>query len=702
MRRRSDSWINATQILKVADFDKPQRTRILEREVQRGVHEKVQGGYGKYQGTWVPLDRARAIANQYNVEELLMPIFNFRPSTESPPLAPKHITAASTKPRPARAAGRPALVKRASSKLSTGKPGPGRRPKSQFVAELPPPPPPPPVLQAPPSEDSFDDGVDGDVMSEMDPLDDPSAASLASSSASENGFEDVDIADHPSQHSAGMTLKRKRSEMEHDPLAMYELSSPHQHHHHHHGGHHGGHPHDSRRISYSDELLDYFMTKDIEVPEFLNNPPPDFDVNEIIDTEGHTAIHWAAAMGDLKVIDLLVRAKANIFATNKRGETPLMRAVLFTNNHDRKSFPRLVETLRGTIFLHDKFHSTVFHHIAATTSSRNKLLAARFYDEVLLQKLSEAHTIDEIAHFLNAKDMHGDTALTISARNDAKKCVRTLLGYTASADIPNNRGETADRLIMASEERRQAPHRCSSSSPFTGTHDPPLNPSLPPYLPHTSEAAIAATKKVIPLMAEMLEGLATAFDRELQDKEEDHQQAHQLLAASTAEIEAVRMAAHEALLPYDGDDAVLAADSARLQAEAAALAEELRATLERNQGFELSQWIHTEELAEQSTDGEVTEAELLERMSAARALAAAQSDRQALMDTIVRAFARSGAGGKMGDYRRLIALSCGLLPDDVEKLLPEILKDLEAGGAVVQEGEMGGVGGGQMGWDVVG
>jgi hypothetical protein len=50
MRRRSDSYLNATQILKVADFDKPQRTRILEREVQIGQHEKVQGGYGKYQG----------------------------------------------------------------------------------------------------------------------------------------------------------------------------------------------------------------------------------------------------------------------------------------------------------------------------------------------------------------------------------------------------------------------------------------------------------------------------------------------------------------------------------------------------------------------------------------------------------------------------------------------------------------------------
>ena len=50
MRRRSDDWINATHILKIAGFDKPARTRILEREVQKGVHEKIQGGYGKYQG----------------------------------------------------------------------------------------------------------------------------------------------------------------------------------------------------------------------------------------------------------------------------------------------------------------------------------------------------------------------------------------------------------------------------------------------------------------------------------------------------------------------------------------------------------------------------------------------------------------------------------------------------------------------------
>lgn len=52
MRRRNDSYVNATQILKVAGVDKGRRTKILEKEVLPGKHEIVQGGYGKYQGTW--------------------------------------------------------------------------------------------------------------------------------------------------------------------------------------------------------------------------------------------------------------------------------------------------------------------------------------------------------------------------------------------------------------------------------------------------------------------------------------------------------------------------------------------------------------------------------------------------------------------------------------------------------------------------
>jgi len=52
MRRIDDSFMNATQILKVAGFAKPKRTKILEKEILSGEHEKIQGGYGKYQGTW--------------------------------------------------------------------------------------------------------------------------------------------------------------------------------------------------------------------------------------------------------------------------------------------------------------------------------------------------------------------------------------------------------------------------------------------------------------------------------------------------------------------------------------------------------------------------------------------------------------------------------------------------------------------------
>ncbi|KAI8908536.1 transcription regulator HTH, apses-type DNA-binding domain-containing protein [Gorgonomyces haynaldii] len=76
MRRRSDGWINATHILKVAGVEKGKRTKILEREVHHEPHEKIQGGFGKYQGTWVPVERGRQFAIQYQVESLLKPILD--------------------------------------------------------------------------------------------------------------------------------------------------------------------------------------------------------------------------------------------------------------------------------------------------------------------------------------------------------------------------------------------------------------------------------------------------------------------------------------------------------------------------------------------------------------------------------------------------------------------------------------------------
>src|SRR5436190_9116925 len=77
MRRHSDSWLNATQILKVAGIDKGKRTKVLEKEILIGEHEKVQGGYGKYQGTWIKFERGVEFCRQYGVEELVRPLLTY-------------------------------------------------------------------------------------------------------------------------------------------------------------------------------------------------------------------------------------------------------------------------------------------------------------------------------------------------------------------------------------------------------------------------------------------------------------------------------------------------------------------------------------------------------------------------------------------------------------------------------------------------
>lgn len=82
MRRKDDSWLNATQILKIAGIEKAKRTKVLEREILVGEHEKVQGGYGKYQGTWIPYYRGVDLCKQYGVYEMLRPLLDFEPSNQ--------------------------------------------------------------------------------------------------------------------------------------------------------------------------------------------------------------------------------------------------------------------------------------------------------------------------------------------------------------------------------------------------------------------------------------------------------------------------------------------------------------------------------------------------------------------------------------------------------------------------------------------
>ncbi|ORZ14022.1 hypothetical protein BCR42DRAFT_377292 [Absidia repens] len=409
MRRREDDYMNATQILKVADFAKAQRTRILEREVQTGVHEKIQGGYGKYQGTWIPLDRAIELARRYDVFEILSPILLFQRGGASPPPAPKHSTSNTYKPKTPKVPKTakmtkkqklamelehqkqlaainymvPPLLNQGAGLVST--PGSGR--SRPFVGYKQPPP-----TYYPPE---------------------------SSSSANHN------------QHyylngSESMTTVDEEEVMEDIDHDTYDSDEP-----------------------YDVQLLRHFISGDNRVPTILLHPPSDLDFNIIIDDEGHTSLHWAAAMGHLKIVKLLLHHGADASRVNYRGQTALIRSVLFTNNFELRCFPHMLEMLRTTIFNIDKKDQTVFHHIAATAGWKGKVHASRYYMDCMMAKIRSRR--EDLVQILNVQDVYGDTALTIAARIGNKKLVQLLVGAGANALLVNEEGKRPQDYIMEFE-----------------------------------------------------------------------------------------------------------------------------------------------------------------------------------------------------------------------------------------------------------
>ncbi|KAL5396558.1 hypothetical protein PMIN06_010963 [Paraphaeosphaeria minitans] len=643
MRRRADDWINATHILKVADYDKPARTRILEREVQKGVHEKVQGGYGKYQGTWIPLHDGRMLAERNGVLEKMLPIFDYIPGDRSPPPAPKHATAASSRPKAARAtaaAAAAAAQARANAFVSNS--------QSQVADDPYEAPAQPPHLY----RDETPDNVT--VVSE-----------------SMLGDQDMLTA---SQYSAS-SRKRKRGA---DQMSVE----------------------DTQHQMWADALLDYFMLLDsdegfVAPPE----PPPSVNLDRAIDDKGHSAMHWAAAMGDLEVVKELIRRGARIDCASNNLETPLMRAVMFTNNHDKGTMQSMIKIFLQTVVRSDWFGSTVFHHIAATTSSSNKYSCARYYLDCIINKLSETWIPDEITRLLNAQDQNGDTTIMIAARHGARKCVRSLLGRNVSVDIANKKGETADDLIRELNQRRRmhGRPRQASSSPFAppldqrmnghGSHLDDLVPSLSLPFPslstresqrteYRSQTASHLMTKVAPTLLEKCEELAAAYEAELQEKEAESLDAERVVKKRQAELEATRKQVSELMGMHNGlhmdlDQGEEDADRQQ-EEELQTLVEEAESLLEIEQMTELRRICAS---APQANPNSAVD--LAEKMRLALLLHRAQLERQEMVREVVGNLSVAGMGEKQGVYKSLIAKAIGEREEDIESMLPEILKELE-------------------------
>lgn len=628
MRRRADDWINATHILKAAGFDKPARTRILEREVQKGVHEKVQGGYGKYQGTWIPLPEGRQLAERNNILTKIAPIFDYVPGDRSPPPAPKH-SSAPAKPRaPRKSTNRSAATEIFNVVQPNRSMGPPTLPHDHQQYEI---------------NTQFDDNESIEQ------------ASMETSSM---------IADEEMLQMSHGGRKRKRGMNEPSVMSISE----------------------QEHILYGDQLLDYFMTVG-DAPQATRihppKPPDNFQVDRAIDDSGNTALHWACSMGDLDIVQDLLRRGADIKALSIHEETPLVRAVLFTNNYEKRTFPALLDFLLDTISFRDWFGATLFHHISETTRSKGKWKSSRYYCEVLLDKLCKTCSQDEIDLLLSCQDDNGDTAALVASRNGAFRLVNMLLTHCLRAgDLMNKKGETANSIT---QQRSHAEHDIPPApSSVTMMNDQIEGPggdlinsdhhSIAP--PVDSGVTSDLLTKISTIMSEANKKLAVTYGNSKINQQDSNDIANP--EALYEQLESDRQKIQKQM-------AVMTAKETEYESSDRQLGryEKLRATyeslLEQAQHARLIQQLNNgaPPKAPEPDLSALSSEELLGRYQLARELCTAQKTRRGTVKDLAQQTADAGVSTKFDVHRKLVALATGLKEEELDPMAAELAETLE-------------------------
>ncbi|KAG5979791.1 hypothetical protein E4U55_004749 [Claviceps digitariae] len=432
MRRRHDSWLNATQILKVAGVDKGKRTKILEKEIQTGEHEKVQGGYGKYQGTWIMFERGVEVCRQYGVEDLLRPLLTYDMGQDGG-IAGRGDFNTPTKEQ-AMAAQRKRLYNSSMDGRANGMSGtffknisstashavaaiskarfdsPGPRSRNGPTR--------PPSFSRQPSMQNADDfpgtsqqsftsdyGQQADCSAFSTQQGGGGGVAMSAVSESEPPRKRPRVTMTPTDSFSGYGQNNNSSS--NNNMEMYASTFP-------------GSPTEPNESflftqnaandrSFEEEgngplpPLPYEMSPDVELKRgmlmglFMDSSTSDASKHDMlrkftsaeldmpIDAQSHTALHWAATLARMSLLRTLIAAGSSPYRVNASGETALMRACLVTNSMDQGSFPDLLEVLGGTIEARDQKGRTVLHHIAVTSAVKGRNAASRYYLESLLE-----------------------------------------------------------------------------------------------------------------------------------------------------------------------------------------------------------------------------------------------------------------------------------------------------------------------------
>lgn len=479
MRRRNDSSFNATQILKVAGLDKTKRTKILEREVHTGTHEKVQGGYGKFQGTWIPYDRAVALSQQYGVYEDLKPLFLFNVSSEEANDTP-------TKEQ-AIAAQKKKLGLKESFDLKQQPSNLGR---------------------------SYSTLTENDETELINNAESPTKKqkTIPTENLENRDAIQFETFDHD------LNIDNPNTPFTLEPLSGYIPEFEHS----------------------KDVITQIFLSQEansladaVGGESALSGVNLDVSIDEL----GHTALHWAAALARIPLVSELVRRGSIRIRGNKTGESPLIRSVLVTNNYDQGSFHELLNLLYPCIPLLDHQRRSVLHHIALTAGIKKRSAASRYYLETLLEWIVKTGTylpksaislgkfMNEI---VNAQDKNGDTCLNIAARIGNKAIVQQLLDVGADPSIPNRAGLRPIDFGINVNGLASAKQRTLSSTSSAGHGTTPYN--------QISGNGGQSSQKILDSMQKVLSRLDNDFKSEISTKQKQIDELHSRLRESTQKL----------------------------------------------------------------------------------------------------------------------------------------------------------------------
>jgi len=509
MRRRSDGWLNATQILKVAGVDKGKRTKILEKEILPGEHEKIQGGYGKYQGTWISYSRGREFCRQYAVEELLRPLLDYDLAADGTTNAGSASQVDTPTKEQALAANRKRMLNPSLDHRMNGRAG--NNSNNTFFQNISPtasnalaamsktarydsPIPPRPgnahsrlgsmqqqmlhgqQYSAGPSQQSFmSDAADPNSQAMYAPINSFSRAEDGHEpprkrvKSSQEYYSQVDPSiyqDENIRQQEAMAQAQYAQMAEQGPYSLPPLIiSP------------TDKAGEEKRLALLDLFADSQRTDFSQHPAILHLTGPDLDTP--LDVSANTALHWASTLARIGLMRLLIARGANIFRGNAAGQTALMAIVQVNNSLDQSCFPEMLEVLGPLIEVRDALGRTVLHHIAVSSGIKGRAQSSRYYLESLLEFVvrkggegqSKSISLSRFIHeVVNVQDKSGNTALNLVARIGNHPIIKQLDELGADFTIANHHGiKPTDFGVFPQkpEDRSQHPQQTASSSTQT-------------------------------------------------------------------------------------------------------------------------------------------------------------------------------------------------------------------------------------------